>query len=206
MDMFFSKMNHRVWKTSKDVSNEVKLGVVDAKIIFMDFQSMYLFDGRILSFLRTPTDLTRFLEAWHSNASFQFCAVMKRKIILVLLAFMYNFRFQVCTHSMVTLFYFQFDVLSEIFWFFLHLGVYFKFVWTGKYEPFLIQIDVLSDWKWAKFFLQYTGLTSGNQLCRRCISSPLKCILNDAQAKKLILILYSKMSHFRFQTTTHNST
>ena len=88
---------------------------MDAKIIFMDFQiqSMYLFDGRILSFLRTPTDLTRFLEAWHSNASsFQFCALMKRKIILVLLAFMYNFRFQVCTHSMVT-FYFQFDVLSD---------------------------------------------------------------------------------------------
>ena len=68
------------------------------------------------------------------------------------------------------------------------------------------QIDVLSDWKWAKFFLKYTGLTSSNQLCRRCISSHLKCILNDAQAKKLILILYSKMSHFRFQTTTHNST
>ena len=55
---------------------------MDAKIIFMDFQiqSMYLFDGRILSFLRTPTDLTRFLEAWHSNASsFQFCAYLDEK-------------------------------------------------------------------------------------------------------------------------------
>ena len=56
------------------------------------------------------------------------------------------------------------------------------------------------------FFFEVHGLTSGNQLCRRCISSPLKGILNDTQAKKLILILYSKMSHFRFQTTTHKST